>query len=354
LVLIAMLGSLAAPANSVLAAQTGPDVTFAFANGTSAEDEALIRVGIRFAQEFFAEEFGVSIRRPITVDVRGTQQYDVIAYSAPSEIYIATGAMGWHYAPPLRKLQTVIHEYVHLIHWQLDPAATMPLWFVEGSAEYLAWFAIDRLGLLDLEIARDFWIGSLAGNQALAGVPLAALEQPAIEGSASVYEIGAWAVSRLVDTAGIDALFAYFPGLPGTVRTDAFVQAFGLSIADFYAAFEAERANARPVGYDVSRLAFPWYPSAEVAEITSALTWEQVTPGGLALVQASTSPGAVCTLVFVHPGGIDAYTQAMRANSDGSVFWLWALDEAVPAGNATVEMTCGTNTVVESIEVSAA
>ena len=49
--------------------------------------------------------------------------------------------------------------------------------------------------------------------------------------------------------------------------SDAFVQAFGLSIGAFYTGFEANRAAARPVGYDVSRLNFPWYPSAEVAEI---------------------------------------------------------------------------------------
>lgn len=353
LLLIVMLLMLVAPSGAARAAQPVPEseVTFTFANGTLADDEALIRIGIRFAREFFAAEFGVGVAGPIAVDVRGTQQFDVIAHTAPGEIYIATGAMGWHYAPPLRKLQTVIHEYVHLIHWQEDPAGTMPLWLAEGSAEYLAWYAIDRLGLLDLVTARDFWIGSLASNPALAGVPLGALEQPDVNGAASLYEIGAFAVSRLVEISGVPALFEYFPAPSGATRAEAFTQAFGYPIASFYVDFEAIRVSARPNGYDVSRLHFPWYPSPDAAAISSAVAWSEVTRGGLALVQASTSPGVTCTLSFVLPDGQEAFTQQMRANTDGSIFWLWEVGGAVPTGDASAKISCGLNTVIEAIEV---
>lgn len=351
LFLIALLVALAVPVNLSRAAQPSGGVEFTFADGTRSEDEAIVRIGIQFAREFFASEFGVEVSGPITVDVRGTQQYDVIAYTAPGELYIATGAMGWHYAPALRKLQTVIHEYVHLIHWQEDPAGTMPLWLVEGSAEYLAWYAIDRLGLLDLEIARDFWIGSTVASPVLAGVPLSALERPTINGSASVYEIGAYAVSQLVDRAGVASLFEYIALAGGPHQFDAFAAVFGLPLASFYAEFESARASAWPVGYDVTRLLFPWYPSADVAEISDALVWSQVTRGGLSLVQATTEPGTECTLAFHPPDGSVGYSQAMRANADGSIFWLWPIAEEAPPGDAWAEITCGLNTLIVVIEV---
>lgn len=332
----------------VAAAETG--VAFTFANGTLSDDEAIVRSGIAYAREFFAREFDVTVEAPIAVDVRGTQQYDVIAYTAPGAVFVATGAMGWHYAPPLRKLQTVIHEYIHLLHWQADPAATMPLWLAEGSAEYLAWYAIDQLGLLDLEVARDFWISSLQANPALNGVPLSAFEQPTIDGSASLYEIGALAVSYLVERAGIAALFDYF-ALTDTSRADAFAAAFGVPIGGFYAEFEAFRAGAVPAGYDVSRLQFPWYPSAEVAEVSNAVAANRVAQGELALVQASTGPGAVCTLTFYAPDGALAGAQSMRANGDGSIFWLWPIAETTPAGIALTEITCGVNTLTAAFEV---
>lgn len=348
-VLIAVL-LLAVPLDPSRAAQVESDVAFTFASGTLSQDEAIVRSGIAYAREFLEREFGVTVAGPIAVDVRGTQQYDVIAYTAPGAIYIATGAMGWHYAPPLRKLQTVLHEYIHLIHWQADPAATMPLWLAEGSAEYLAWYAIDQLGLLDLAAARDFWIGSLQANSVLNGVPLSALEQPTINGSASVYEIGALAVSELVERAGIAALFDYF-ALTDLSRADAFFSAFGVSIGNFYAEFEVVRAGAVLAGYDVSRLDFPWYPSAEVAEVSDVVASNQVTRGELALVRASTDPGTACTLTFHAPDGALAYTQTMQANSDGSIFWLWPLPETTPAGIALTEITCGANTLTAAFEV---
>ena len=351
-VLIAVL-LLAVPIDLSRAAQVETDVAFTFADGTLSDDEAIVRSGIAYAREFFEREAGVTVEGPIAIDVRGTQQFDVIAYSAPGAIHIATGAMGWHYAPPLRKLQTVIHEYIHLIHWQSDPAATMPLWLAEGSAEYLAWYAIDRLGLLDLATARDFWIGSLQANAALTGVPLGALEQPTIDGSAFVYEIGAFAVSELVERAGIHALFEYF-AMTDVGRADAFAVAFGFTIGDFYAQFEAARAIAVPAGHDVSRLAFPWYPSTEIAEVTEIVVSNPVTRGEFALVQASTDPGAACTLTFHAPDGALAYTQAMRANSDGSIFWLWEIPETTPAGIALTEITCGANTKRSGFEIAAA
>ena len=351
LFLIVVLVAFSIPANSVPPARAAAALSFSFANGTLAEDEALVRNGVKFAEEFFGAEFGISIDAPVTIDVRGTQQYDVIAYTGPGSISIATGALGWHYSPALRKLQTVIHEYVHLIHWQSDPDGTMPLWLAEGSSEYLAWYAIGRLGLLDLDVARDFWIGSVLTNPLLSGVPLSALEEPSQAGASSVYEIGAYAVSQLVAQAGVAALFDYFTLQAGEDRAQAFERAFGLSFGAFYANFEANRAAAYPAGYDVTRLTFPWYPATDPADVSGATAWPVVQPGGFSLVQARTAPGTTCSLTFIDPNDQPILEQQMRANSDGSIFWLWQLEDLTVTGRAQASISCGLNSEQVPIDI---
>ncbi|MEZ4496554.1 MAG: hypothetical protein R2845_07205 [Thermomicrobiales bacterium] len=79
LLLIVVLIAFTIPANSVPPARAAAALSFSFANGTLAEDEALVRNGVKFAEEFFDAEFGITIDAPVTIDVRGTQQYDVIA-----------------------------------------------------------------------------------------------------------------------------------------------------------------------------------------------------------------------------------------------------------------------------------
>jgi hypothetical protein len=227
----------------------------------------------------------------------------------------------------------------------------MPLWLVEGSAEYLAWYAIDQLGLLELAIAQDFWIGSTLTNPGLQGVALSALERPGLSAAGSIYEIGAFAVSQLVAMAGVDALFSYFPADSAVARPDAFVLAFGVDLASFYGGFEALRATARPSGFDVTPLLFPWYPSPDPADVAELRGWEAVTPGGFSLVQARSAAGAVCTLRFVDPNGQQIREETMRANSDGSVFWFWRLDQLTVTGRAQATVTCGQNTLTTEIAI---
>src|SRR5215217_3541715 len=60
------------------AAQPGAsgEVTFSIGDGVTAEDEMLIREGVRFAQDFLAEELGVEVRERTIVNARATTPED--------------------------------------------------------------------------------------------------------------------------------------------------------------------------------------------------------------------------------------------------------------------------------------
>jgi hypothetical protein len=99
----------------------------------------------------------------------------------------------------------------------------------------------------------DRQLGSYAGNLAgliaaakRIGAPLNELDRLSRTNIPGVYSLFAVAVDHLVNVvpAGVPAVAAYYRALgAGALWPDAFNQTFGMSVADYYAAFSDYRAK---------------------------------------------------------------------------------------------------------------
>ena len=131
------------------------------------------------------------------------------------------------------------HEYFHALQDSLrgHRVVSIPSWLVEGTAEYAE--AVQQAAVSDdLRSRRELLAGA-------ALPPLAALE----EGSAfygrgdRAYDLGFVAAHLLVGHSVEAAIVEFFEALaePSATWREAFRSAFGMTAADFYAAFEAYR-----------------------------------------------------------------------------------------------------------------
>ncbi len=328
-------------------------VVFTFADGVSAEDEALIREGIRFSQEYAAEHLGRSVDRAFRVDVQPSQEFDVPGYVANSVLYLATDHQVWRETPPLRRLKIVAHEYFHLIQLQsIRDSRPVPTWLMEGSAELFAFEAISALGLVDFSAVVDHWIWGTLNNTGIAGVPLEEMEHPAPEVACCLYSVSPLAVRELLKQGGWDALVAYIDVFSTMPPDEAFAESFGQSLPDFYATFAAARQQMFSSGGVAVALRLPWYPVEWGADVWSVTARTPVARGGQAFVSAWSVSGVRCTLDFISASGNHLLTQATHANQDGLVFWLFSVRERLSEGAARADITCGTNTLSATIDLT--
>ena len=147
-------------------------------------------------------------------------------------------------------LAIVPHEYFHLVQDNLDPGPGgqtlppgdpfyRPVWFVEGTAHFIGLALINYAG-----------IGSYDDNY-----PWYAVYAPAEEtnilsefekygGGYGPYDFGQLATEYIVANVGLEALINIWVYLgEGDSFETAFERAIGISVADFYAAYDTVIAN---------------------------------------------------------------------------------------------------------------
>ena len=328
-------------------------VVFTFEEGVPAEDEALIREGVRFAQEYAAATLGRTVERPFRVDVRPVQEYDVPGYVASGVLHLATDQRFWRESPPMRRLKIVLHEFFHLVQYEtVQDIRPMPLWMAEGSAELFAFEAVASLGLVNWDAVVDSWIFSTVNAPTVDGFLLEAMAvvNPAL--ACCLYTVSPLAANELLKAGGWESFLAYFDVFNTMPPDDAFAESFGLSLTGFYAAFENARWNMVTSGVDQSALRLPWNPVDWGADVWGASARSPVERGGQAFLTAWSVPGVRCTLDFVSASGNHLLTQETHANQDGLVFWLFSVRERLSEGDARADVTCGTNAVSVAIELT--
>lgn len=250
-------------------------VSFQF-DAVSAADEATIRDGIARAQSFIQANFGVvsstfsvfasstpegitqmyigwfRITHPPAIDtIRARWTGGNTAEATYRSIFIHTSGPSWLNHSPAH-FSTIAHEYFHVVQydlvgqaiaeqdWQTNLAlvrASGPIWLTEGSAMSVG----ERASRSDYE-------GYLSGlRNFLTTVSFSLQAMESMSGFQSVgpgYAIGEVATDFLIRTRGLSSLATYYTRIgQGSDWQTAFIEAFGLTVNDFYAAFEAYRAN---------------------------------------------------------------------------------------------------------------
>ncbi len=161
--------------------------------------------------------------------------------------------------------KTTLHEYVHV--WQsahvVHPHSTRcsdeqnvlcelgngPLWLEEGTAEYFALYFAEKKNWSDFkgpmtgalgnaQRIYDRWGFTLQNSHSRADKD--ALDEHQCRcGGAIMYDMGLWGVAWLIDRTGTNDSFLteFYPNVAYLGYQQAFKNAFGLSLDDFYAEF---------------------------------------------------------------------------------------------------------------------
>jgi len=165
--------------------------------------------------------------------------------------------------PGEEELKTVLHEYWHAVqhshittlNWDKRDDLMGPVWFVEGSAEYMAQYGLADLrsqGLLP-EVPMGDWSFELEGNMedklrnvdsALSGEcegrELMSITEYSDPCSSLGYDMGAWASAYLLNIAGNDVLLdKFYPDLESNGWQASFEKAAGKSLEEFNVEFMA-------------------------------------------------------------------------------------------------------------------
>jgi hypothetical protein len=192
----------------------------------------------------------------------GSCQSDIAAFYAsgnsaaqggPGAVFLYWAAPSWQYgAGPSQKI--IAHELFHALQYQTDHLVnagstpqdqvrpTGPVWLDEGAPEMIAFRVADDRMLMSYTSALN---GQIAATKQI-GTPLSGLERLSQTNIPNVYSLFALSVDHLTKIApgGLPALAAYYRALgAGASWPDAFQQAFGMSVAAYYANFADYRSK---------------------------------------------------------------------------------------------------------------
>ena len=183
------------------------------------------------AVTFVADRYGIAASPGATMlvldDIRGT------SYRRDTRVIALTEGF----------LKSVAHEYVHDIQNDLSDGRFAPRWLTEGMAVYFANSYHDATGYATLSEQRD------SMQRYARGVPdpLKSTEGVFRSGDIENYGLGLVAVEYLVSLTSEDALWDFYRRLASSPSwQESFSEAFGMTAAEFYAAFEPHRAHVAP------------------------------------------------------------------------------------------------------------
>jgi hypothetical protein len=183
---------------------TAGAASFEFRDGVSTEDESYVREGMSLAQRYVAEHLTTTADPPVSIEVRATDDTVcgyAVACTNRSLIVVFTASPGWIQSAPFARVQTLVHEYVHVHQNDVlaEDADTPPAWFIEGMAEYLGFDAVIRQGLIRRQDVRDYeaWVTDLYPDMP----SLAGLEDwdDFQDESAEVYSLAYLAIEELME-----------------------------------------------------------------------------------------------------------------------------------------------------------
>ena len=247
---------------------------FVFGDQVSQEDQSRMREATEIAMYYIQEETGVWINdytvyafvdRENFLDVyidetawsekdRAELRERVLANGDVwGEVHTGSRIFLYGYFKYTSLLGIMAHDYFHVIqHYRLSEARfeTDPPWLIEGSAVYAEVRTGVHEGLFSFAQSKA-WHMDGARKTAAPLQSLETYEDMFAVGADISYHLGFMAVDFLVENFGdlpaLPALVSFYEEIgPGTTWQAAFRSAFGISIREFYAAFEAYRLEHFP------------------------------------------------------------------------------------------------------------
>ena len=250
-------------------ASSTTDPKFVFGSGVDAAEQEQVKSDIRFLRRWSAEHLGFE-----TGDFTVYWFYDVTEYvdtyldvhrrdSAQRDWYIENWANGAGHGGDQhlfictcdRSLiwarDSLAHEYFHVLQLTLSRkdhrhgTFAEPAWLIEGSATYLQYVVSQVLGIQHHSTLQQYKAIAL-------GMPPLENQETQEQffnrgGSNFSYAAGAVATKMLADIAGLSEIMDHY-ALIGKEYTwrEAFEEAFGLPVGEFYELFEEHKAAGFP------------------------------------------------------------------------------------------------------------
>jgi hypothetical protein len=334
--------------------QTTNGIAFSFDPGVSDADRNDAVEGTLLGQDVIGGFVGTDgldgVQIAVSAEAAGESPY-IMASTRGQQITVYAGGASWQDAPALIRIETMVHELMHVYQNALEQnlSAPVPLWFDEGTAEALGYLAISRLGVVDQDdiyalnqylLTRYPYDGSLAGLQAYDSM------------SADSYPLAYIAVQYLLGRSGmsVSALTQVYQGLSSGQTFDAaFQTVFGQSPDEFYVEFDAWRSGLVLVNSAPIDFVTPAYSGGP-----AAAAWQQnqrqIARGDQLTLVVITAPGASCTVQVLIPGA--PIERESDANAEGEAFWLITVPDTAPAGHFSTRATCGGPAVWQDVVVT--
>lgn len=325
-----------------------PGVTYSVSSGVSNSDEDYVREGISLAFSYLDEAYQTDLGTNLVVNVRDTAHPTdpgILAFANGEYLVVFTGSPSWDYMAPALRLEVIVHEFVHIFQYEQGGEASydVPMWFIEGMAEYVAFDVVQRLNVISPAAVFDeqAWSVNQVGNN------LPTLDE--IEdiddyqsSSGPVYSLSYLAVSRLVDRTSLGHLRLFLQ----TMRTaatwqSAFQSVFGIAPADFYQEFEQWLAEDL---FAPARQPAPFAPLSSEgvdADARFVASPESAEAGKQLVVIAATKPNASCRIELRDGNGNRVDRIETMADGTGLVFWLDTVPDEIAGGEATYVIGCG-------------
>ncbi|MDB5079336.1 MAG: hypothetical protein JWP00_1260 [Chloroflexi bacterium] len=227
-------------------------VTYHFDPSFSAVEQDQTRRGIDLAQKAFGPVGPFTVEAGSNVNTPSSGE--MFAQASPGEITIFSRGQPWLDASDYDRVSTLVHEYFHLVQYHLtnlgDDAESVgdilpegPLWFSEGTAEYLSYQVVARNGLVQYDKIRKEKIASAQEyTYKLKDIETDGSKTTSESGE---YVLGFLAVEYLVNNhGGEQAIINYYKEIgKGADWKTAFNKSFGISIVSFYPKFEDYRKD---------------------------------------------------------------------------------------------------------------
>lgn len=356
------------PVHSLGAQETSPraPVTFNVGPDVSTEDEVIVREGTRFAQDFLIATFGSDVQQPVQHNL-SYSEHDPAIHASFERPYVVTTNLwdlrGYSY---LQKLRYAVHGYVHI--WQYDQVYGSkitedvgPPWLVEGTADYLSLQALIWAGLISDEEADAFLVanarGTAFGGQEKVLPPLSEIQDRADfyrpEIGCCNYGLSAIAIDMLVESNDIHALATYFRTMRTQAWYQAFMEAFGMPVADFYTSFEEQRASRlAPLTTDITQFVRTPMYNQEPAPLSMTSIPPELARGEQFIAFGWTTNGTHCVMTATNPDGEVAASYPTFADTYGLVIWLWSVPQSLESDSMAMLFSCGADPTSLEIPLS--